>query len=65
MTPNTNGLADNTIYHSLSNVVVKIQAANSTDADGQSLLVNAHFDSVMGSPGCLLFIFKAFPIFLK
>lgn len=55
MTPNTLGQAENAVYHALSNVVVKIQGANSTEEAGQqALLVNAHFDSVMGSPGKLL-----------
>ncbi len=56
MTPDTKGQAENTIYHSLVNIVVKIEAARNlslVDEVGQSLLVNAHFDSVYGSPGML------------
>lgn len=50
------GLAENTIYQSLVNIVVKIEAARNSslvDEVGQSLLVNAHFDSVYGSPGMI------------
>jgi len=41
----------NTVYHQLTNVVVKIESGNLTDVNSESLLVNAHFDSVLGSPG--------------
>jgi hypothetical protein len=46
-----NGRVDNIIYQSVTNVVVKIQGVNSTDENAEALLVNAHFDSVLGSPG--------------
>lgn len=53
MTPVGDGLEHNTIYQSLANVVVKIEGVNSTDSNKEALLVNAHFDSVHGSPGIL------------
>lgn len=45
------GLEHNTIYQSLANVVVKIESRNSMNTTQEALLVNAHFDSVHGSPG--------------
>lgn len=51
MTPMTDGIDHNTIYHALANVVVKIEDKNSSHVNAESLLVNAHFDSVFGSPG--------------
>lgn len=51
MTPIADGIDHNTIYHALANVVVKIEDQNSTDVNVEALLVNAHFDSVYGSPG--------------
>lgn len=52
MTPVAHGLDHNTIYHSLANVIVKIEDRNSTDVNAEeALLINAHFDSVRGSPG--------------
>lgn len=55
-----NGRVDNTIYQSVTNVAVKIQGVYSTDEVAETLLVNAHFDSVLGSPGMHLknFLFK-------
>jgi hypothetical protein len=52
LTPLVHGLDHNTIYHSLSNVVVKIEDRNSSGVNAEeALLINAHFDSVRGSPG--------------
>lgn len=54
LTPITGqGLEHNTIYHSLANVVVKIESRNGTNSSAEALLVNAHFDTVHGSPGLL------------
>ena len=49
----------NTIYEKLANVVIKIgPSINGTGSKAEALLVNAHFDSVTGSPGCSIrFIF--------
>jgi len=41
----------NTVYHQLTNVAVRIENRNSTDLNPENLLINAHFDSVLGSPG--------------
>ena len=66
MTPLHQAIDHNTIYESLANVVVKIEAKNSTNINAEALLVNAHFDSVHGSPGLFfkklttLFIYKCF-----
>lgn len=51
MTPVRQAIDHNTIYESLANVVVKIEDKNSTEINAEALLVNAHFDSVHGSPG--------------
>lgn len=48
------GLEHNSIYHSLANVVVKIEGKNMTDVKAEALMINAHFDSVHGSPGIFL-----------
>lgn len=57
MTPTSSDKVENTVYQAIVNIVVKLEAANnsSMQANGQALLVNAHFDSVIGSPGNGLF----------
>lgn len=41
----------NTVYHQLTNIAVRIENKNSTDVNSECLLINAHFDSVLASPG--------------
>jgi len=41
----------NTVYHQITNVIVRIENRNTTDLNPECLLVNAHFDSVHSSPG--------------
>jgi len=47
----------NTVYDRLTNVVVRIGPAGDRADTGRALLVNAHFDSVAGSPGNTSFYF--------
>ena len=63
LTPLGQGLDHNTVYHSLSNVIVKIEDRNSTGAE-EALLINAHFDSVRGSPGNK-YIFRCCYLYFK
>lgn len=50
-----NTIGFHNIYHKLQNVVVKIHGQNNSTQ--QSILLNAHFDSVPSSPGTVVFRF--------
>lgn len=63
LTPVAYGFDHNTIYQSLANVVVKIEGKNTNEINEEALLINAHFDSVHGSPGLYILKFNKYSSF--